>query len=364
MSSQALPTARSCFAPGLLASVYLCLCFAPLGARLPFTVPSLRLWTLAIVLLLASALATALRPWRHGCWLLALVVFGHCLGSPVLFSEITFHLLALSTGFLLVLAIVASQSGHPVEAMLWLVSGLLSWVYMQPHNLSDNDAWSAALSAYGAPLMGVSVAAQSALLTRFGHGLARTLNRAFLLALGLLLFTHLTGLLPLGNARQWLWLVAMSMVMDALVIAQLLATPGRMPRWLGWLLVALLACHLLMPSGDARYGYPGKDSLYQQVSALPASEILVQRWAQAAVARYRALDPGLARHRFVQAGSIDALFQARHTQAFYLLGAPLDLQHNTSGLDAGLQRQVDRYRCRYTWNAAISDGSVLHLSCG
>lgn len=353
---------RALAAPGLLALLYLCLCFAPLGSGVPFSVVSLHLWALAIAVLLAAALGQMLVPWRLAPWVLALGVAGQVLGSPVLFPDLSFHLLALSSGLLLVLAIAASQARRPLQAGLWLLSALLSWRYMQPHSLDDTDALGAAIDAYGKPLLAASLVAHLALLSRFGHGLARALNRAFLLALGVVLFSHLTGLLPLGNARQWLWLVAMSLVIDALLVAMLLAAPRPALRWAGRGLLALLACQVL---GTATApGVPGTDSLYQYLSALPPSEVLVQHWAQASVARYRDLDPSLSRHRFVQEEQLPSLFHPRHAQAFYLLGAPLDLTRNPSGLDPTLQQQVDRYRCRYTWQAAITDAGVLRLSCG
>ncbi len=364
MNTLPLPTARGHLAPGLLATLYLCLCFLPLGTRLPFSLTSLRLWTLAIVLLLAAAFARLLQSWRHGRWLLLLAVAGHCLASPVLFSEITFHLLGLCAGLLLALAIAAGHAGRRLEAALWLLSALLSWVYQQPLDLPDGDAVTAALDAYGLPLLGTSVVAHLILLGGARQGLAYVLNRAFIVLLGFMLFSHLSGFLPLGSARQWLWLVALSLTIDVLFITQLLASPRSQARWLGWTLVVVLASQPLLPRSDDHYHYPGGNSLSRQLAQLPPSEILVQAWARAVVGRYRELEPALAKHHFQYAASVDSLFALRHGQAFYLLGAPLDLQRNASGLDATVQNAIDHYRCRYTWSAAISEASLLHLNCG
>lgn len=351
--------ARAFAAPGLLALLYLCLCFAPLGSGLPFSVVSLRLWALAIAVLLAAALGQLLAPWRGARWLLALGLAGHCLGSPVLFPELTFHLLALSSGLLLILAVAASQAGRRIEGGLWLLSALLSWRYMQPHNLADTDALAAAMGAYGLPLLVISLAAHLALLAGFGQGLARSLNRAFVLALCVLLFTHATGLLPLGNPRQWLWLAAMSLVIDALVIAELLGQPGRLPKLLAWTLAGVLMLQGWPFAEHSAYRLSRAPGVYEWLASLPPSNILVQGWAAAAVSRYRELDPALARHRFFT----DTADPGPASTA-YLLGPPLDLAHNPSGLDAPLQQQVDRHRCRYTWQAAITDAGVLRLSCG
>ena len=243
----------------------------------------------------------------------------------------------------------------------------------------------ALLGAYGKVLMAVSVVSTLMLLVYPPRTFIHRVNQFFCVLVVLVLVGKVAGVYPATYPRHVIWMVPLSLVIDTFAILTFTQGMSKSLKVLGWALLALLALQAAKAvhnnlDGD-NFQYTDNNALYQYISAMPPSEILVHPNAQPSLEYYQLLDPGLARQHFftrlddttrrrdpsqemaTMANDIDQLLAQRPSDSVYFLTSHLDLQPGETGVGNLMQAALDKYRCAYTSELSVTDAELLHLNC-
>ena len=278
---------------------------------------------------------------------------------------------------------------------------VLSYVYMKyltMYQIGNYSTYAAAthldalksvlnalLGAYGKALMIVSVIASVTLLFVGKRGYLYNLNLFFCALVGVVIVGKVVGFYPATYPRHVLWLVPMSLVISTFAILLFVRSPRLPLKALGWVMLLLLglqagkACYNNL--GGETYQYTDNNQLFQYLSQMPASDILVHPNAQPSLEYYQLLDPGLNKHHFfgdsdetthrrdptlemtTLSNDIDRVLAERPSNSVYFLTSHLDLQPGETGVGNLMQRELDQYHCTYTSVLSVTDAELLHLNC-
>jgi hypothetical protein len=244
----------------------------------------------------------------------------------------------------------------------------------------------AVLGAYGKALLIVSVIASAALLIFGKRGFIYQLNLFFCAMVLLVTVGKLLGFYPATYPRHVIWLVPFSLVISTFAILEFSLSTVKTFRVLGWVLFAILSlqaiktCYLNY-TGD-NYEYTDNNRLYEYISDMPPSDILVHPNAQPSLEYYEQLDPGLNKHHFIAPrddktqfrnprmelvdlqNTIDVAFQHRPAGTFYFISSHLDLPSDQSSNGRLLDAVINKYHCTYTSVLKVTDAELLKMNCG
>ena len=287
-------------------------------------------------------------------------------------------------GFLLASACVALSYLYMKYLTMYQLGNYNSYA-ASSHLDALKDVVRALLGAYGKALMTVSVVASLALLRYGQRDYLYRVNQFFCALVVVVLVGKVAGFYPAVYPRHVIWLVPLSLVISTFAIVRFSASPRLGLKVLGWALFAVLglqaakACYNNLEGEN--YQYTDNNRLYQYISGMPPSDILVHPNAEPSLEYYRLIDPGLNQQRFItsldesthrrdpdqemvaMAADVDRLFAERPADSVYFLTSHLDLQPGETGVGNLMQRALDRYHCSYTSVLSVTDAELLHLNC-